>query len=147
MWYHYDMSKGKSWFGLFGMLILLASCAIPSAPTGGPRDTQPPQLVEVSPQPGSVNVETQSFDFTFNEYVDRASFEQALTIEPRFEASFSTDWKRQRVTVRFEEPLPENRTMIFTIGTELRDTRGNKLKAPIQIPISTGPEIDQGVWL
>ncbi len=77
MWYHYDMSKGKLWFGLFGMLILLASCAIPSAPTGGPRDTQPPQLVEVSPQPGSVNVETQSFDFTFNEYVDRASFEQA----------------------------------------------------------------------
>ena len=49
------------------------------------------------------------------------------------------------MTVRFEESLPENRTMIFTIGTDLRDTRGNKLKAPIQIPISTGPEIDQGV--
>lgn len=126
------------------IVLMLSSCAIPSAPTGGPRDTQPPQLVDVSPQPGSVNVKTQTFEFTFNEYVDRGSFEQALSIEPRFDASFSTDWKRQRVTVRFEESLPEDRTMIFTIGTELRDTRGNKLKAPIQIPISTGPEIDEG---
>lgn len=126
------------------VLITLFSCATPVAPTGGEPDRSGPQLVSTQPENGTVNYRERVVRFTFEDYVDRNSFRQALQIEPNISVPFEISWRRRTATINLLQPLPDNATVVFTIGTQLRDTRGNALKSPIMLGMSTGPELDKG---
>lgn len=124
--------------------LLLASCATPVAPTGGEPDRSGPKLLSSQPENATVNYRERIVRFTFEDYVDRNSFRQALRIEPNISVPFEVSWRRKTATINLLEPLPENTTVIFTVGNELRDTRGNRVKSPISVALSTGPDIDGG---
>ncbi|MDG5767174.1 Ig-like domain-containing protein [Balneolales bacterium ANBcel1] len=128
---------------LLGPLLLL-QCATPTQPTGGPPDRTPPQLVETRPATGTTSFDGDRIRFEFDKYIDRNSFEQAFRIEPDLLIDYDVSWSRRTATVRFDEPLPDTTTIIFTLGTDLRDTRGNSITSPLQLALSTGPEIDDG---
>lgn len=125
-----------------GLLVLLAACATPVPPTGGPRDTTAPKLLRSEPADGSVRFAGRDLAFRFDEYVDRGSFARALRFEPDPGMAYTIDWSRTSVRVRFERELPANTTLIVTLGNDLRDTRGNRLGEPIRLAFSTGDRID-----
>lgn len=124
--------------------LIFTSCAIPSSPTGGPPDREPPQIISLNPRPGTTNFTGNTLEFTFNEYINRQTFQRALSIQPDLKLRTSIDWKRTTATVKFEDDIPENTTLIITLGTDLTDIRSNKLKEPIQFAVSTGPTIADG---
>lgn len=128
------------------LLLLLTplSCAIPVLPTGGPVDEEPATVLEAQPAPESVNVETENVVILFSEYIDQASFFQALSITPEFDAPSEIRWKKKQVEVTFPEPLRENTTYILTLDTNLRDANRVALKEPITIAFATGPTINRG---
>lgn len=130
--------------GSLCVAFLLVSCATPSSPTGGPPDKEPPRLIRIYPTSGTTNFNEKTFEFTFNEYVNRQTLQRALSIEPDINIPYTIDWKRTTATVRLQESLPDNTTIIVTLGTELTDFRSNKLKEPIQVALSTGPTISKG---
>lgn len=123
---------------------MLGSCATPSQPTGGPRDTTGPEVVFTSPESGTVNFAKNRITFEFSDFVERASFQNAFRVEPDIGIQYNLNWSRRTVHVNFEQTLPDTTTLIFTVGTELTDTRRNKMDNPYQLALSTGPEIDTG---
>ncbi len=126
------------------LALLLAACANPRPPTGGPPDQTPPALEASTPEAGAVNVSAASVQMTFSEYVDAASFARAFSINPPLEGRLVFKWRRRRVEIRFPEPLRENTTYILTLDTDLRDAHNVALKQPITLAFSTGPVINKG---
>lgn len=122
-------------------------CATPVAPTGGEPDRTGPVLVRTVPESGTTQFRDNTVRFEFTDYVDRNSFRNALHIEPGIQIKFSIQWRRKTAIIRFEEELPEATTIIFNIGTQLRDIRGNRLRAPIITALSTGDTIDEGTLM
>lgn len=136
-------------FSLFpvflALSLVLASCANPVPPGGGPRDTTPPAVVESTPVEAAVNVDQNtSVEIVFSEYVDRGSVEQALSITPALEGALDIDLDGRSVSIDFPEPLRDNTTYILTLDTNLQDVRNVSLEEPITIAFSTGPTIDRG---
>lgn len=130
---------------LSGIAVLIfLQCATPTQPTGGPPDRTPPEILNTEPAPGTTHFDGDRIRFDFSKYIDRNSFRSAFQIEPDIDLDFDISWRRRTATVRFDEPLPEATTIIFTLGTELADTRNNRIPTPFQLALSTGPEIDEG---
>ncbi|MEX2641668.1 MAG: Ig-like domain-containing protein [Balneolales bacterium] len=124
--------------------MLLTNCATPTQPTGGERDTSGPEVVQTTPQSGTVNFAEDHITFEFDDYVNRANFERAFRMEPDMGIDYSLNWGRRSVRVRFEDDLPDTTTIILTVGTDLTDTNNNKMASPFQLALSTGPDIDSG---
>ena len=123
---------------------LLYACATPIAPTGGPRDQTGPVIVKSEPVSGTTNFSGQKFDFYFDEYINRSSVAKEINVEPDLGLEYSIRWKKKRMTLEFEEELPDSTTIIITLGSDISDVRNNKMGKPITLAISTGDEIDEG---
>lgn len=125
-------------------LVWLVSCATPIAPTGGPPDRQGPIVERTNPETGSVNFEGNEVRFNFSKFVDRNSVRQNVSIEPNLGIQFEVSFSRKTVKVEFENELPENTTIIVQLGSDVTDTRNNKMGSPFELAFSTGPELDDG---
>ncbi len=112
------------------------------APTGGPRDTTPAEVLSVDPASGATSFSGDQIRFSFDDYVDRA-IRNAITILPtvRFSVSYAGD----EITVEFQDTLTANTTYSVTIGTDWSDVRGNRPLAAYSTIFSTGPSIDTGI--
>lgn len=112
------------------------------APTGGPRDTTPAEVVRVEPASGTSSFTGDAVRFEFDDYVDR-SIRNALTILPS--TRFTTSYAGDQVTVEFQDTLSPNTTYSITLGTDWTDVRGNRPLAAFTTILSTGPSIDSGI--
>ncbi|MBO6536214.1 MAG: Ig-like domain-containing protein [Balneolaceae bacterium] len=134
------------YFPLFLLIsFALIYCATPVGPTGGPRDEKGPEILFTEPESGTTNFTGDEVLIYFDEFVNRNSINNNITIEPDFGATFSTDWKRKRLAIKFEDRLPDSTTIIVTLGGQVSDTKGNRIGSSTVIAFSTGDEIDQGV--
>ena len=129
--------------GLF-FLFLIASCANPRPPSGGPRDETPPSIAESTPAEGAVNVSADALRLRFSEYVDPGSFTRAFTITPSFPGALDFAWSGREVEVTFPEPLRDNTTYVINISSDLQDEHGVELQDPITRAFATGPRINKG---
>ncbi len=122
------------------------SCANPQAPSGGPRDSTPPSVVQTRPVRDTVNVstDTEALRVEFSEYVERSTLSQSLSITPTFEQRPQFSWDGQAVEIQFSSALRDSTTYIFTFDTNLSDARGVSLESPITVAFSTGPRINRG---
>lgn len=123
------------------MMVALSGCAMKVAPTGGPRDETPAEVMRVDPPSGTASFQGKRVTFVFDDYVDR-SIRNAITILPS--ARFSTSYAGDEITVEFAEPLAPNTTYTITLGTEWTDIRGNRPLSAFTTVIATGPLIDTG---
>jgi len=111
------------------------------APTGGPKDSAPAEIISVEPSSGTTSIKAKTIVFSFDDYVDR-SVRNALTVLPN--ARFSSTYGGDVLEVTFEEPLDTNTTYTITLGTEWTDLRGNKPSQAFTMVFSTGDHIDSG---
>jgi hypothetical protein len=120
-------------------------CAIKQPPAGGPEDKKPPEMVYSIPKADSINVKKLSFiEVKFDESVDKSSFNKQVWIIPEPEQVFELEWKGSKILqLKLLDSLEANQTYIVTIGTGVKDMRGNPLTEPIVIPFSTGSKIDR----
>ncbi|HET6512002.1 MAG TPA: Ig-like domain-containing protein, partial [Candidatus Kapabacteria bacterium] len=126
------------------MALSLASCASIQPPPGGPEDKTPPEIVEISPAPRSINVPRDTrLRFIFSTPLERATFQSAFNITPYVNGRIEYDWSGyDEVTVILPELLRENTTYSVSLSRDLKNRRGNTLDQPYQLIFSTGPQID-----
>ncbi len=124
---------------------LLLSCATPIPPTGGPADDQGPQLLKTIPESGTTNFTGRTFEFQFDEFVNRSSVPGAITVEPDLGIDYEISWKKKTLYITFRESFPDSTTVLLKLGTDISDTRNNEIGRPITLAISTGDEIDRGI--
>lgn len=128
---------------LFSLLFL--SCAKFGLPPGGPEDKTPPEILSVSPPSGSIRVDTGAFfEFTFSEKVHRGSLAANVFISPPLVDSFHDELKGKTYRVYSNRYLKKGVTYVVTLGTGVRDLRGNPLAQAQSFSFSTGEKIDSG---
>jgi len=126
------------------LLILVQSCAIIQAPTGGPKDIDPPKIKKCSPVSGSINYTGNAIKLDFDEFVVLNNLQQELIVSPPLRHQPEFKIKGKSVIILFKDTLEENTTYTFNLGAGIKDFHeGNILDSNI-IVFSTGPEIDSG---
>jgi hypothetical protein len=129
-------------FLLVQQTVLLSGCAQIGAPTGGPKDSLPPQLVGANPSLKSVNVTGNRITLSFNEYVEVKEAFTNVLVSPLPKNSPVVDFRLKTVTVRLKDTLLPNTTYSINFGNAIVDVNeGNALKDFTYV-FSTGPRID-----
>lgn len=126
------------------LLLLLAGCATPIPPSGGPEDRTPPRLVASDPASGAVNVRAERLMLEFSEPVDEASLRQALAVSPGWDTPPEVRVRGRRAEIIFPDSLRPNTTYVLTLDTNLRDLRRVAVREPITLAFATGPALDRG---
>lgn len=120
------------------------SCAnTTQAPTGGPKDTIPPVLLDVSPLPGTLNVPVHNTEimFKFNEYV-KIKDQKSIYLSPPQEKPLKARLKGKSVIITFEEDLLPGTTYTIDITGAIADNNeGNDFPGYV-LTFSTGERID-----
>ncbi|MBI1805177.1 MAG: Ig-like domain-containing protein [Ignavibacteriae bacterium] len=117
-------------------------CAGQVAPSGGPPDKTPPEIVSTYPTPGTTNFHDKKIRIEFSKYVDLLKVQQSIFVSPNL-GTLTYDWGGKDVEIQFADSvLRPNTTYILTLGTDVEDTRGNRLAQAFALPFSTGERID-----
>ena len=127
------------------LLLLVAACASPGMPPGGPEDKLPPELVSISPDSASLNVKPNWAVFRFDEVVSErpqgaASLERLFLISPR-DGEPRVDWRRNSIAVRPRKGWRPNTVYSVTMLPGLTDLRTNVRKQGATLVFSTGGAI------
>ena len=123
---------------------IIWGCALPAAPDGGPRDKEPPVILETSIPQGSVNVREAEVWWRFDEFVVLSSPQQNFISSPPLPVGTTYELRGKSFKVAWPEPLLENSTYVFQWGNTIRDLHeGNVLKG-VQWVFSTGNQLDSG---
>lgn len=125
------------------LFLILHSCAIPIAPTGGPKDVEAPKVVSTSPENFSKNQKIQKIALTFNEFIELNNPQQEIIITPSIKEFPEFSVKRKTLIVDFQKnELRENTTYSIQFGKAIKDiTEGNSLQ-DLNFVFSTGNYID-----
>lgn len=113
-------------------------------PSGGPRDTIPPALVNANPHDSTVNFKGDRIVLTFNEELnDPKDPMNNIIFTPAFDVNPDVTTKGKSLTVKFRDAmLRPNTTYVINFGDAIVDiTEGNAAKNFIYT-FSTGPYLD-----
>lgn len=130
------------WLLLPSLCLLCSRCANPVMPTGGIKDTMPPQITVSHPANYSVNFKGKIIEITFNEYIKLDKISQQALISPPPEVNPEYRIKGKSLQVRFDEELKPETTYTIFFGNAIVDlTESNPLSA-FTFVFSTGPVLD-----
>lgn len=138
------MSQAQKIFGLL-FLSLLLGCAVQMAPSGGPVDKIPPEILRTVPLSGAIHLPTDlsQIKIEFSERMQEGTERNNLFISPPI--PFETHWKKGRILlVELKDTLKARQTYVLSIGSGLEDLHKNKMSHSFALAFSTGDTIDQG---
>jgi hypothetical protein len=143
----------KKYHSLFILIILSiieiqvqTSCANIIPPTGGPRDSLPPVLVQAVPADSTLNFKTNKVTLSFNEYVqlDNQLMQTNLVVSPNPNQNPIIASHLREVTIRLKDSLKPNTTYSINFGNALKDVNeGNPYKNFTYV-FSTGNTLADG---
>lgn len=126
---------------IFITIIILYSCANQTAPTGGPRDEDPPMLINSDPLNQSINFDDEQISLEFNEDVVLSNPNQEIIITPRIDQDIEYTARKNQVLIRFDDKLRDSTTYSINFREAIQDiTEGNPVD--LVYAFSTGPYID-----
>lgn len=121
---------------------LITSCASPSSPTGGPRDTIPPVLINSIPLNQSLKYDGKSITLEFDERIKTDKIKDQLIITPLTESDYEYTIKKNTLKITFEEAFADSTTYSLNFRESIQDiTEGNPTKDN-KFTFSTGDYID-----
>lgn len=130
---------------IFLIALLLTQCANIKTPTGGPKDTRPPQIDSTKAfTPNlSVNFTDKEILLPFDEWVVLKDVAKNIVISPPLANPLEISLKKKTVVIDLlEEKLRENTTYTINFGEAIQDlTEGNTPK-DFRFIFATGPYID-----
>lgn len=122
-----------------------SSCAsTKAAPSGGPKDTLPPEIVAMVPTASSTGfpVENGEITITFNEYVQVKDANKNIILSPPLEKQVKTRIKGKSVIFTFPVVLDTNTSYSLNLGQAIVDNNeGNPLYG-LSYSFSTGSVLD-----
>ena len=127
------------------LVFLMEACANPVAPTGGPRDEEPPVLDTLASSPLlPVNFTKKDITLEFDEFIELDNPATSIVISPPLQErpEFRVRGRRLIMSFHDDEELLENTTYTINFGDAIRDiTERNILKNFLYV-FSTGSFID-----
>ena len=129
---------------VLALIIFTHSCAnTTTPPTGGPKDTIPPLIVDMYPALSQTNVPTKKtkLEIKFNEYVV-VKDPKSLYLSPPLEKSAQFKIKGKSVVVFFENDLDSNKTYTLDVTNAIADKNEGNMFPGFTLVFSTGDKVD-----
>jgi uncharacterized protein (DUF2141 family) len=123
-------------------MLFVLSCAKISAPTGGPKDTDPPLILRSLPDNGTVMFSGNSFAVTFDEYIVLDRITEKFMVSPPLATKPEIKLKGKGFVVTWEDELADSTTYTFYFQDAIRDNNENNPIPNYQYVFSTGPVLD-----
>jgi len=124
------------------LVFILAACAQQVAPTGGPKDKEPPKIIKSEPENFTVSFTGNRVYLKFDEYVQQNNLYSTLLISPSFKEEPDIKVRPKEVEIIFKEALQANTTYTINFGEGITDiTEKNPLDSNLFV-FSTGPYLD-----
>ena len=121
---------------------LFARCANIMSPQGGPRDTLPPQVVEMTPGFGTLEFKDKRVYIEFNEYVQLKDQQKEFYTSPKIGKPPLITLRGRGIQIDLQDSLLPNTTYAFNFGSSVADNNeGNPLNG-FRYVFSTGKSID-----
>ena len=117
-------------------------CANAVAPTGGPKDENPPVVVEAVPENHSTNFTDKKIEITFDEYVTLENANQNVLISPPLGEKPDIKLHNKTVVIKFKENLAANTTYTINFGNAIKDLHEGNIFKDYVYSFSTGDYID-----
>ncbi len=126
---------------LAGMLLFF-SCANVVAPTGGPRDEDPPEVVRSTPPDQTTQFRGNQIRIFFNEFVRLENIRQQLLVSPPMEQMPEVRLRGRSVIIDIQEELRPQTTYNIFFGDAIRDITESNAIPNFQFVFSTGDYVD-----
>ncbi len=126
-----------------GLIFLVCwGCAQQGSPAGGPRDEDPPVVLESDPPNYSIHFDAKRIEIKFDEYIVLDNVNQELIVSPPMEEQPIVKLKKKTLVIEIEEELKPYTTYTFNFGSAIKDLHeGNKL-LNFEYVFSTGDVLD-----
>ena len=131
----------------FALLFLIMSCARRSSPTGGLKDSIPPELLRAYPKINSTLFDKDEIELVFDEYIKIKDLGRQLIISPPIEKSYykikpPESVVSKKIEIELLDSLDENTTYTFNFGNSIADNNEDNLLPFFYYAFSTGPVLD-----
>ena len=122
--------------------ILGTGCAQIGMPTGGPRDSTPPVLLNATPPNNTIHFKGKQVVLTFDEYVHLQDLQKNLLVAPEPKTIPNISSKLKTVIIKIRDTLQPNTTYSFQFGNAIQDINENNPYHDFTYVLSTGSYID-----
>ncbi|MFO7935798.1 MAG: Ig-like domain-containing protein [Bacteroidales bacterium] len=123
-------------------MVLGRECAQQGAPSGGPRDEDPPRVVSSEPANYSTHFDDDRIEITFDEYIVLDNVNQELVVSPPMEEKPEVRLRKKTLIVELTDTLKENTTYTFNFGTAIKDLHEGNQLLNFEYAFSTGAVLD-----
>ena len=123
-------------------VLLLFGCAQQVAPTGGQKDTTPPEIVRELPENLSTYFSASQIIISFDEFIQFKSPSEQVVISPPMLKPPTYQLKQKSLVIKFEQELSPNTTYTINFGEAIRDNNEGNVLANYSYVFSTGAHLD-----
>jgi hypothetical protein len=140
--HYYDHHSLRTVLFCLTAALIMGSCANQVAPTGGPKDEEPPKVIREEPANYSTNFRSTRIKITFDEFVILESPQKNVLISPPFASEPVVKLHGRTLDIQLKDTLKDNTTYTIYFSNAIADiTENNKLRNYSYI-FSTGEDID-----
>ncbi|WP_146743695.1 Ig-like domain-containing protein [Aequorivita sp. CIP111184] len=128
----------------FLFMLSFVDCAKKGTPSGGPRDTIPPIIVNSSPENYSINFTGNEIEIRFDEYIKLKEINKELIISPpmKFAPVITPLSTSKTLKIKLLDTLKPNTTYSFNFGNSIVDNNEENKFDYFKYIFSTGSYID-----
>lgn len=136
------VEKIKNFTVLLFISMVFYACASIQQPQGGPKDTEPPKILKITPKNLSVNFTAPKIVVEFDEYFKLQSEFKEFSVSPEMELPPILKPKGKKLEISIQDTLEKNTTYTLNFGKAIGDVNeGNTVKNFTYV-FSTGPQLD-----
>lgn len=121
---------------------MLSRCAQIAMPQGGPRDTLPPKVVNMTPAFGTTDFKGKRIYIEFDEYVQIKDQQKEFFTSPFMTKKPSLVLKGRGVQIDLQDTLLPDQTYALNFGQSIADNNEGNPYVGLRYVFSTGPKID-----
>lgn len=120
----------------------LVRCANTMVPQGGPKDSIPPKVVNMTPAIGSRNFNDKKIFIEFDEYVQIKDQSKEFFTSPFMKKKPVVTTRGRGIQISIQDTLLENQTYALNFGSSIRDNNEGNILYGLRYVFSTGSAID-----
>jgi len=126
----------------FWLVLIIFSCANPVPPTGGPKDLDPPILLNTIPENKSLNFNGSEISLEFDEYIKEENLLTQLMITPNLKGNYTYRVNRTQIIIRFDTPFDSVTTYTLNFREGIKDITEGNVPPNLKFVFSTGDYLD-----
>jgi uncharacterized protein (DUF2141 family) len=128
--------------GGFALTTMETGCANIIPPTGGPRDSLPPVLLNATPADSTLKFAGKKIVLNFNEFVQIDNVQQNLLVSPVPLVNPTVESKLKTITITIRDTLKPNTTYALDFGNSIKDVNEGNIYKNFTYLFTTGTKLD-----